>query len=70
MAEAERRQFVKFNFFKVAPEWRLLTEKERTDGKRELAAVVDEYSTHMFIRSFSLVGIRGAAYFPLWSAFD
>jgi len=70
MAESERRQFVKFNFFKVAPEWRLLPEEERTDGKRELAAVVDEYSTHMFIRSFSLVGIRGDADFLLWQACD
>ncbi|HBD83884.1 MAG TPA: chlorite dismutase, partial [Dehalococcoidia bacterium] len=70
MAESERRQFVKFNFFKVAPEWRFLSEQERTDGKRELSAVVDECSTHMFIRSFSMVGIRGDADFLLWQACD
>ena len=70
MAESERRQFVKFNFFKVAPEWRFLSEQERTDGKRELSAVVDECSTHMFIRSFSMVGIRGDADFLLWQASD
>ena len=70
MAESERRQFVKFNFFRVAPEWRFLSELERTDGKRELSAVVDECSTHMFIRSFSMVGIRGDADFLLWQACD
>ena len=70
MAESERRQFVKFNFFKVAPEWRFLSEQERADGKRELSAVVDECSTHMFIRSFSMVGIRGDADFLLWQACD
>ena len=35
-----------------------------------MAAVVDEYSTHMFIRSFSMVGIRGDADFLLWQACD
>jgi chlorite dismutase len=70
MAESGRRQFVKYNFFKVAPEWRRLPDGTRTDHKREFAAVVDETATHMFTRSFSLVGLRGDSDFLLWQAAD
>lgn len=70
MAESGRRQFVKYNFFKVAPEWRRLPEAARTDHKREFTAVVDETATHMFTRSFSLIGLRGDADFLLWQAAD
>ncbi len=70
MAGSDGRQFVKYNFYKVAPEWRRLPERERSAGKQELAAVIEEFSGHMFIRSFSLVGIRGDADFLLWQASD
>ena len=68
MAESERRQFVKYNFYKVDPLWRRLPEGERADNKREFAAVVDETATHMLIRSYSLVGLRGDADILLWQA--
>ena len=70
MAGSNGRQFVKYNFYKVAPEWRRLPENERSAGKRELAAVIEEYAGNMFIRSFSLVGIRCDADFMLWQASD
>jgi len=64
------RQFVKYNFYKVSPAWRRLPESERSAGKREFAAVIGEYAGNMFIRSFSLVGIRCDADFMLWQACD
>lgn len=70
MAQSERRQFVKFSFFKVAPEWRRLSEAERTDHKREFASVVAELDSRVFTRSFSLVGLRADADFMLWQATD
>ena len=70
MAQSNGRQFVKYNFFKVDPLWRRLPEVERTDNKREFAAVVEESATHMLIRSYSLVGLRGDADFLLWQAAD
>ena len=70
MAESNGRTFVKYNFFKVESEWRRLPEEERTRGKREFAAVIDEFDTHMFTRSFSLVGTRGDTDFLLWQAAD
>ncbi|MGH2543319.1 MAG: chlorite dismutase family protein, partial [Ardenticatenaceae bacterium] len=68
MAENGTRQFVKYNFFKVMAEWRRLPDRERVDSKREFAAVVEEWRTHMFIRSYSLVGLRGDADILLWQA--
>jgi len=70
MAESDGRQVVKYNFYAVDPVWRRLPEAERADNKREFAAVVEESAGHMFVRSYSLVGLRGDADFLLWQATD
>ena len=70
MADSNGRQFVKYTFYSVDPAWRRLPEVERTDNKREFAAVVEESASHMLIRSYSLVGLRGDADFLLWQASD
>ena len=70
MSGSDGRQFVKYNFFRVDPLWRRLPEAERLDHKREFAAVVEESATHMFTRSYSLVGLRGDTDFLLWQAAD
>ena len=68
MADAERRQFVKYSFYKVDPLWRRLPQDERARGKQEFAAVVEESATNMLTRSYSLVGLRGDADILLWQA--
>ena len=70
MADSDGRQFVKYDFYKVDPAWRLLPWEERADQRREFSAVVEELATGMFIRSFSLVGLRGDADLLLWEAAD
>ena len=70
MADEDGRQFAKYSFFSVDPAWRRLPEAERTESKLELAAVVEEAAAYMFIRSFSLVGLRGDADFLLWQSAD
>ena len=70
MAQANGRQFVKYSFYKVDPEWRRLPEDQRLDNKRELAAVVEETATHMLVRTYSLIGLRGDTDFLLWQAAD
>ena len=70
MADENGRQFVKYSFYSVDPAWRRLPEPERTESKRELTAVVEEAAAYMFVRSFSLVGLRGDADFLLWQAAD
>ena len=70
MAENGRRQFVKYSFFKVDPQWRRLDSKAKADHKEEFAAIVEETASHMFTRSFSLVGLRGDTDFLLWQSAD
>ena len=70
MAAEAQRQFVKFNFYKVEPSWRRLPEKERRQGKEEFITVVEEFTSQMFTRSFSMVGLRGDTDFLLWQACD
>ena len=70
MAKSDRRQFVKYSFYKVDPAWRRLPREERAGGKRQFAAMVEEFSTNMLMRSYSLVGLRGDADFLLWQAAD
>src|SRR3954466_4893581 len=55
------RQFVKYTFLKVAPEWRRLDEDERARHKREVIAACEEYASERLLRAFSLVGTRGDA---------
>ena len=61
-----RRDFVKYSFFKVAPEWRRLPPGERSHSKREFCEVVAEWSDRVTMASYSLVGTRGDVDFALW----
>ena len=65
MTGSNGRQFVKYSFYKVDPLWRRLPDAERQDGKREFAAVVEEFATETFTRSYSLEGLCGDADFLL-----
>ena len=66
MTQQVRRDFVKYSFFKVDPEWRRLPAKERQDNKAQLAGVLGEFSDSVSMSSYSLVGTRGDADFMLW----
>ena len=66
MTEQVRRDFVKYSFFKVDPEWRRLPEKERQDNKVQFAEVLGEFSDRVSMSSYSMVGTRGDADFLLW----
>jgi chlorite dismutase len=66
MVQEGRRDFVKYTFYKVAPEWRRLSESDRQRSKAEFAGVMAEFSDHVAMSSYSLVGTRGDADFMLW----
>jgi chlorite dismutase len=55
------RQFVKYTFLKVQPEWRRLDPDERAAHKREVIAACEDFATERLLRAFSLVGTRGDA---------
>lgn len=61
-----RRDFVKYTFYQVQPEWRRLPPAERAAGKEEFAAVAAEYADRLALNTYSLVGARGDADFMLW----
>lgn len=61
-----RRDFVKYTFYKVLPEWRRLPDAERAAGKDEFAAVAAEYADRLALNTYTLAGTRGDADFMLW----
>ena len=66
MRQEGKRDFVKYSFFKVSPEWRRLALGERERSKAEFAELVAEFSDRIAMASYSLVGTRGDADFMLW----
>jgi chlorite dismutase len=61
-----QRQFVKFTFFKVAPEWRRLAVDEREHHIAEFASIVEAWAEPNLVRCYSTVGTRGDADFMIW----
>jgi chlorite dismutase len=66
MQQAGKRDFVKYSFFKVAPEWRRLPQWDRERSKGQFADVLAEFSDRVTSASYSLVGTRGDVDFLLW----
>ena len=63
---AERRQLVRFAFYRIQPWWRGLPVEDRERGKSAFVAAVRGFSRKMLIRPYSLVGTRGDCDFLLW----
>lgn len=60
------RQFVSFTFYRARPEWRMLDESEREQGKQEFIKAVEEFGREMLIHTYSLVGLRTNVEFMMW----
>ncbi len=69
MADDNGRQFVKYDFYSVDRAWRRMAGQAET-VKLEFEQVVAESAPRAFVRSFSLIGLRGDADFLLWRAAD
>lgn len=61
-----RRQFVSFTFYQVRPEWRLLDEATKEQGRREFIKVFDEYRRELLMHTYSLVGLRSNTDLMVW----
>lgn len=61
-----RRQYVKFTFFKVSPEWRRLEAHARDRQKAEFQSVVEDWAGRNLVRCYSTVGTRGDVDFMTW----
>jgi chlorite dismutase len=62
------RQLVRFSFYKLDPQWQLLSTAVREQGKQELTHIFQEHGEQALIRSFALYGIRTDCDFMLWQA--
>lgn len=71
MSENERRQYVRYTFFRVDPAWRGLPAEEREAGKRDLIEAIRQFAERMLIlRTYSLVGLRHDVDFMVWQVSD
>jgi chlorite dismutase len=62
----ERRQYVRFAFYKLDPTWRRLGARDRGDAVNELADLLDRWAGKNLLRSYSTIGMRGDCDFLLW----
>ena len=60
------RQFVNFTFYGVRPEWRLLSDAEKEECKKEFISTVQEFRPRLLINSYSTVGLRTNVDFMIW----
>lgn len=65
--EKEPREFVKYTFYKVRPEWRILPTDVKKKHKAEFAALLHDLEDEVVLRTYSLVGIRADTDFMLWT---
>ncbi len=66
-ASSEPREFVKYTFYKVRPEWRLLPADVKKKQKAEFAAVLHDLEDEVVLRTYCLVGIRAETDFMIWA---
>src|SRR5947207_9168057 len=60
------RQFVTFTFYRARPEWRLLTETDKTSCKSGFAHAVDQYRPSLMVHTYSTIGLRTNTDFMIW----
>ncbi len=68
MSIPQKRQYVRYAFFKVQTEWKRLSLAERDEHKRELAAAIAPFADRFMLRTYSTVGTRGDVDLMLWGA--
>jgi chlorite dismutase len=64
--QKQEYRYVKYTLFKLASEWRRLSDDQRRASKTDFLDVMRKYEG-LKPRSYSLVGIRGDADFMLWT---
>jgi chlorite dismutase len=66
------RQFIRFVFFALDPQWRRLQSDERRRHRDEFTRIVTEFSNqnNVLLRTYSCMGTRGDADFMVWLVSD
>src|SRR5256884_7930385 len=66
LAGKEKRQVVRYAFYKLDPAWRRLTAERQASAKIEFGETLERYHGRLLLRPYGLVGIRGDCDFLLW----
>jgi chlorite dismutase/nitrite reductase/ring-hydroxylating ferredoxin subunit len=61
-----KRQYVRFAFYKVDPQWRRLPAETQAEHKQALLDVIHTFNRRMLLRPYSLMGTRADAELLLW----
>ena len=64
--KGEKRQVVRYAFYKLDPAWRRLTAERQASAKIEFGETLERYHGRLLLRPYGLVGIRGDCDFLLW----
>src|SRR5436190_14771705 len=62
----ERRQVVRFAFYKLDSAWRRLPAERQASAKLEFGETIESFAGPLLLRPYGLVGIRGDCDFLLW----
>src|SRR3982074_1994186 len=62
----ERRQVVRFAFYKLDSAWRRLSAEGRGSANLEFGETIESFAGRLLLRPYGLVGIRGDCDFLLW----
>src|ERR1700694_842751 len=62
----EKRQVVRYAFYKLDPAWRRLSAERQASAKIEVGKTLERYHGRLLLRPYGLVGIRGDTDFLLW----
>ena len=63
---AERRQVVRFAFYKLDGAWRRLSTDRQATSKIEFGQTIEGFAGQLLLRPYGLVGVRGDCDFLLW----
>ncbi len=65
-AAPEKRQVVRYAFYKLDPAWRRLSSERQASAKIEFGDTLERYRGRLLLRPYGLVGLRGDCDFLLW----
>jgi len=60
------REFVKYTFYRLRPEWRRLDRSTREQGRATLSRLLEAPPGGLLLRTYSTVGTKANADFALW----
>lgn len=63
---SERRQYVRFAFYRLDPAWRRLSAADRDSGRQELGNIMERWADRILLRTYSTIGTRGDCDFLVW----